>query len=309
MSRANQYAINQSKNVDVFSIPGLQSRVFALSEIRAAFDAMDFDKNGCLDDADIRNLLLLTGESATEEELQEMLRMVDHDGTGVVSFDEFAQLFLYPDSVFVNTELVNESFDMIKSESFQETESTQTKRMIMLTDLTSSGSMSLSSLKIVFSKFEKADVHHSGRIDYTSFLSALSRSDSPCMQRMFRAFDSDGSGEVDFREFAMGLSTLTTGSLKEKVNFAFKLFDTDESGFIERPELVSIIRASLKIGGSSSSDDLLGQKIESLYAALGVPKDSPLTQEKFLALANLDPFILQPALAELDTLGNSALDN
>jgi hypothetical protein len=67
---------------DLFMIPGIQPRSYSSTEVRSVFDQIDLDKNGCLDEADIRHVLLVTGLSATDEEVREMIRMVDKDGSG-----------------------------------------------------------------------------------------------------------------------------------------------------------------------------------------------------------------------------------
>ncbi len=42
---------------------------------------------------------------------------------------------------------------------------------------------------------------------------------------VFNAFDQDHSGSISFEEFVMGLSLLARGSLHEKLQWAFNLYD------------------------------------------------------------------------------------
>ena len=60
---------------DIFAIPGIQPRLFSLEQVQRAFATMDIDKNGCLDDSDLRNMLLLSGEKASEEEADQWRRV------------------------------------------------------------------------------------------------------------------------------------------------------------------------------------------------------------------------------------------
>ncbi|CAN0047180.1 unnamed protein product, partial [Phaeothamnion confervicola] len=62
---------------------------FTDDEIWEAFVAFDLDKNSFVGAAEIRHVLVNIGEQVTDEEVDEMIRMVDHDGDGQVSFEEF----------------------------------------------------------------------------------------------------------------------------------------------------------------------------------------------------------------------------
>lgn len=57
-----------------------------------AFDAFDLDHNGFVGAAEIRHVLINIGEKVSDEEVDEMIRMVDKDGDGQVSFDEFYEM-------------------------------------------------------------------------------------------------------------------------------------------------------------------------------------------------------------------------
>ena len=58
---------------------------------------IDLDKNMFVGAAELRHVLICMGELITDEEIDEMIRMVDVDGDGQVSFDEFNKLAKHPD--------------------------------------------------------------------------------------------------------------------------------------------------------------------------------------------------------------------
>lgn len=62
---------------------------FTDDEILEAFRAFDLDKNNFVGAAEIRHVLINIGEQVTDEEVDEMIRMVDFDGDGQVSWTEF----------------------------------------------------------------------------------------------------------------------------------------------------------------------------------------------------------------------------
>ena len=65
---------------------------FSDEEIWEAFTAFDLDKNNFVGAAEIRHVLINIGEQVTDEEVDEMIRMIDRDGDGQVSFAEFFEM-------------------------------------------------------------------------------------------------------------------------------------------------------------------------------------------------------------------------
>lgn len=63
---------------------------------------MDLRRNGELTTDTLREVLHLAGERVSESEIRNMLRMVDADNQGSVSFDEFRRIFENPPTIFKN---------------------------------------------------------------------------------------------------------------------------------------------------------------------------------------------------------------
>lgn len=66
-------------------------------DIEAAFDGLDLDKNLYVGAAELRHVLACMGELATDAEVDAMIRLVDADGDGQVSFFEFAAIMRHAD--------------------------------------------------------------------------------------------------------------------------------------------------------------------------------------------------------------------
>mmetsp|Transcript_626 Transcript_626/g.1472 ORF Transcript_626/g.1472 Transcript_626/m.1472 type:complete len:358 (-) Transcript_626:70-1143(-) len=65
-------------------------------ELRQTFDALDVDKSGFIDAANLREVLSRFGAELSEEEAQEMLKQGDVKGNGVIDLDEFFTLVCRP---------------------------------------------------------------------------------------------------------------------------------------------------------------------------------------------------------------------
>lgn len=60
-------------------------------------------------------------------------------------------------------------------------------------------------------------------------------------RHVFRVFDQNKDGLLDFREFMCGFSVVLLGSLEEKLKFSFNIYDIDGNGFISRNEMFAIL--------------------------------------------------------------------
>lgn len=59
---------------------------------------------------------------------------------------------------------------------------------------------------------------------------------------LFRSFDLDGDGYVDFQEFIIGLCVSASSNPEKKVRWAFRMYDIDGNGKISRNEMVTILQ-------------------------------------------------------------------
>eukprot|EP01130_Rhizamoeba_saxonica_P001342 TRINITY_DN11207_c0_g1_i1.p1 TRINITY_DN11207_c0_g1~~TRINITY_DN11207_c0_g1_i1.p1 ORF type:complete len:389 (+),score=92.66 TRINITY_DN11207_c0_g1_i1:34-1200(+) len=73
-------------------------------------------------------------------------------------------------------------------------------------------------------------------------------SNSELSARMFHIYDTNGDGVLDFDEFLPAFSLLCGGSIDDKVDLTFRIYDKDNSGTIDREEMSSIITASFHAG-------------------------------------------------------------
>ena len=60
-------------------------------------------------------------------------------------------------------------------------------------------------------------------------------------EHVFRTFDQDNSGKIDFKEFLLAINITSAGKPEEKLQWAFQMYDINSDGTIEKNEMVEII--------------------------------------------------------------------
>lgn len=63
-----------------------------VKEMQHVFDNFDGNADGLITAEDLGSIMRSLGESPSDEELKEMIREADPDGSGSVDFDEFTTL-------------------------------------------------------------------------------------------------------------------------------------------------------------------------------------------------------------------------
>lgn len=70
----------------------------------------------------------------------------------------------------------------------------------------------------LYKRFVKLDKDGSGSLDKSEFMAIPQIASNPLAQRLLAVFDSDCSGDVDFKEFLVGLSAFSVnGKLMDKL--------------------------------------------------------------------------------------------
>ncbi|GEQ70178.1 hypothetical protein JCM33374_g3854 [Metschnikowia sp. JCM 33374] len=66
---------------------------------------------------------------------------------------------------------------------------------------------------------------------------------------LFRIFDTDNSNYIDFKEFIVALSLASRGGMQQKLDFTFKLYDLDRDGKIYYKDVLEVVSAIYKMVG------------------------------------------------------------
>ncbi|KAK8835584.1 hypothetical protein M9Y10_042470 [Tritrichomonas musculus] len=141
-------------------------------------------------------------------------------------------------------------------------------------------------------------------IDIHEFQAALGLNSTAFTQRIFAAFDKDGSTEIDFFEFIKGLSALSPkATIEEKAKFCFDVYDIDKNGYIEKDELKNVLSSSLS--GNTMIQISPEQQISIINATfkkMDENGDGQISLEEFTSAAKKNPSILACVNLNIESL-------
>ena len=142
----------------------------------------------------------------------------------------------------------------------------------------------------------EVDVNGDGTIDFDEFKDMMKKQGDdkdPSVELLeaFKLFDKDKAGQIDVREFMIGLSNFTGAGKEEKLKFAFMVFDEDGNGVITKQELIKILKAN----HMASSDKEVMRKAETIMAQADKDGDGVVSFDEFVIVSKKFPNILFPA--------------
>jgi len=288
--------------------PNDVARPYTDEEIKVAFDTFDLDKNRFVGASEIRHVLSLIGEAATDEEIDEMVRMCDADGDGQVTFDEFRKMILQP-----QMDILPKPIQPFKQERGLELDKQleQDENAPAYLDLTldqlmehymGGKKLNASFIKNAY-KSVKNVVKGTGDICYEDFCEVMQRPDSPMMDALFRAFDLDNSGSLELKEFLVVLSMYTTTTQSDKLKFSFMMYDEDGSGFLERAEFIELLRANFH-ADIHKPDNMaaIEQKVSDIFASVFQPLDGRISYDDFIDISRSHPGLLCPVVQPIHVM-------
>jgi Ca2+-binding EF-hand superfamily protein len=101
---------------------------------------------------------------------------------------------------------------------------------------------------------------------------------------VFKVFDSDKSGTIDFKEFICALSVTSRGKMEDKLDWAFQLYDIDGDGKISYEEMLAIVEAIYKMVRMVAFGSPIVLELTNLFVQVGsmvkLPEDEDTPEKR-----------------------------
>merc|ERR1712128_127848 len=101
---------------------------------------------------------------------------------------------------------------------------------------------------------------------------------------VFRTFDTDRNGFIDFKEFLLAIDVTSAGTPEEKLKWAFRMYDVDGNGVIDQDEMTKIVQAIYDMlgAGAVKPTDTAEERAKNIFNRMDENNDGSLTEEEFL---------------------------
>ena len=273
-------------------------------DILGAFRSFDLDKNNYVGAAEIRRVLVSIGELVTDEEIDEMIRMVDKDGDGQVSFGEFYKMVtngkIAPSGLSRSQSLaITGSGGVGGRHSIINAPSPPTGPAVVrarnnkrqaLDDYSRENNLRPESIKKAHKRYLEIDKNKAGVIDYTEFCEMLQAEPNAQSEALFTLYDYEGAGLIDAREILIALANFTGAGKDDKLKFAFLVFDDERNDYITKVELTRILKAN----HLAKIEAEVARKAETIMAQADKAGDGIISYQEFVQVSRKFPNILFP---------------
>lgn len=129
-------------------------------------------------------------------------------------------------------------------------------------------------VKRLYNRFQKLDRRQSGTLDGNDLLKIPELAMNPLHPRLFAIFEN-----VNFRQFVANVSAFSANAdPASKADFAFRVYDVDDDGYISRDDLVNIMRMLV---GDHMEQDVMHAIISKVVTDADTDGDGRISRNEF----------------------------
>ena len=103
-------------------------------------------------------------------------------------------------------------------------------------------------------------------------------------EHVFRTFDTDQNGYIDFKEFILAVYVTSAGTPEEKFRSAFRMYDVDGNGFIDQDEMANVMQAIYGMMGEGAKNPgyWADERAKCIFVQMDENFDGHITEDEFL---------------------------
>jgi len=140
-----------------------------------------------------------------------------------------------------------------------------------------------------------------GKLDPNAFMKIYSKcfpggNASEFCDHVFRTFDADKNGFIDFKEFLLAIDVTSSGSPEEKLNWAFSMYDVDGNGWVDLLEMTRIVQSIYKMSGIKRRQQQVEspeERAEAIFKKMDINSDGKVTREEFVDTCKEDDKLIE----------------
>merc|ERR1712062_367193 len=159
----------------------------------------------------------------------------------------------------------------------------------MISALTIKTNKSPQEITEAYDKFHRE--YPKGSITREAYIS--STKDYVLNDALFRVFDEDDSGTLNFFEWFQASNVKNMTSVEEKLHWIFTAFDADGGGSIDSDEIMEIVKWMFRFAGIEEDPDLLASCVIDVRATIDQDEDGDISKEEFIKNSMNSPFIAE----------------
>lgn len=110
--------------------------------------------------------------------------------------------------------------------------------------------------------------HMINRVEFGEALSivGINQNDSDIFDRLFTMYDKTGDDQINWKEFVVGIAPLISGTHIDKIDFAFRLFDTEGTGYLRPTEMINVLSQMNRVASYFGDPVMTEEQIASVIS-------------------------------------------
>eukprot|EP00834_Sanchytrium_tribonematis_P000336 NODE_6_length_70510_cov_1.054395.p41 type:complete len:211 gc:universal NODE_6_length_70510_cov_1.054395:46977-46345(-) len=122
----------------------------------------------------------------------------------------------------------------------------------------------------------------------TLLMSHFGFSDTLILDRIFKFFDSNNDGKVNFEEFVKGMCVVGTKDFQRQIEFCFFIFDLNGDKYITKEEMMQLLNRQ-----EEEDEEMNRELVEIVLKKLDEDKDGKISETDWAIGVAKEPLLLQ----------------